>query len=75
MRYLCGEWERACAAVAREHPEESSAVVTERVLKAWEPYLPEILARVPSDDLRALLDSYASMMATLRVGVMPYTAV
>jgi uncharacterized NAD(P)/FAD-binding protein YdhS len=74
MRYLCREWERARAAVAREHPEESQVVIAERVLKAWEPYLPEILARVPSDDLRALLDSYASMVATLRVGVMPYTA-
>jgi uncharacterized NAD(P)/FAD-binding protein YdhS len=74
MRYLCREWERARAAVAREHPEESPAVVTERVLKAWEPHLPEILARVPSGDLRALLDSYGSAVATLRVGVMPYTA-
>ena len=46
-RYLLGEWERACAAVVREHPEESPAVVTERVMKAWEPYLPGILARVP----------------------------
>jgi uncharacterized NAD(P)/FAD-binding protein YdhS len=74
MRYLCREWERARAAVAREHPEEPPAVATERVLKAWEPYLPAILARVPADDLRALLDSYGSMVASLRVGVMPYTA-
>lgn len=74
MRYLCREWERARAAVAREHPDEPLTVITERVLKAWEPYLPEILARVPSDDLRALLDSYGSMVATLRVGVMSYTA-
>lgn len=74
IRYLRGEWERACAIVAREHPEESPAVVTERVLKAWEPYLPAILARVPSADLRALLDSYGSLLAMLRVGVMPYTA-
>jgi uncharacterized NAD(P)/FAD-binding protein YdhS len=73
-RYLRDEWERACAAVAREHPEESPAVITERVLKAWEPYLPGILARVPSDDLRALLDSYGSLLAVLRVGVMPYAA-
>ncbi len=48
--------------------------MTERVLKSWEPYLPEILARVPSDDLRALLDKYGSLVAMLRVGVMPYTA-
>jgi uncharacterized NAD(P)/FAD-binding protein YdhS len=74
MRYLCREWERARAAVAREHPEEPPAVITERVLKAWEPYLPGILARVPSDDLRALLDSYGSTIASLRVGILPYTA-
>jgi hypothetical protein len=74
IRYLRGEWERACAMVVREHPEESPAVVTERVLKAWEPYLPAILDRVPSADLRALLDSYGSLLAMLRVGVMPYTA-
>jgi uncharacterized NAD(P)/FAD-binding protein YdhS len=74
IRYLREEWERACAIVAREHPEEPQAVVTERVLKSWEPYLPAILARVPSADLRALLDSYGSLVAMLRVGVMPYTA-
>ena len=74
MRYLCREWERAVADAASQHPEEAPAVLTERVLKAWEPYLPEILARVPSEDLRALLDRYASTVATLRVGVMPYTA-
>lgn len=74
MRYLCREWERALAVVARAHPEESPEVLTERVLKAWEPYLPEILARVPTGDLRVLLDRYGSMVATLRVGVMPYTA-
>jgi 2-polyprenyl-6-methoxyphenol hydroxylase-like FAD-dependent oxidoreductase len=74
IRYLREEWQRACATVAREYPEEPPAVVTERVLKSWEPYLPEILAPVPSADLRALLDKYGSLLATLRVGVMPYTA-
>jgi uncharacterized NAD(P)/FAD-binding protein YdhS len=73
-RYLRAEWERACAVVAREHPEESPAVVTERVMKAWEPYLPAILARVPSEDLRTLLNSYASLLAVLRVGVLPYAS-
>jgi uncharacterized NAD(P)/FAD-binding protein YdhS len=74
IRYLRSEWDRACAIVTREHPEEPPAVVTERVMKSWEPYLPEILARVPSADLRALLDQYGSLLAMLRVGVMPYTA-
>ena len=69
-----GEWDRACAIMASEHPEESPAVVTERVLKSWEPYLPEILAGIPTADLRGLLDRYGSLVARLRVGVMSYTA-
>lgn len=67
------EWARACAAVARDHPDVSPVVVTERVSKSWEPYLPEILRRVPSADLRALLDSYGSLLATLRVSAVAYT--
>jgi uncharacterized NAD(P)/FAD-binding protein YdhS len=74
VQYFCRELQRARAIAAREHPDESPVVLTERVLKAWEPHLPEILARVPPEDLRALLDSYGSMVASLRVGVMPYTA-
>jgi uncharacterized NAD(P)/FAD-binding protein YdhS len=74
VRRLRDEWERACAAVTREHPDVSPAVVTERVAKAWEPYLPEIIAGIPAADLRALLDSHGSLLAVLRVGVMAYTA-
>ncbi|MFC7563300.1 FAD/NAD(P)-binding protein [Actinomadura namibiensis] len=72
VRRLRDEWERACAAVAREHPAVDPLVVTERVAKSWEPHLPEALARVPSDDLRALLDGYGSLLATLRVGAVAY---
>jgi uncharacterized NAD(P)/FAD-binding protein YdhS len=72
-RCVRSEWDRACAVVASEHPEEA-AVVAERVLKSWEPHLPEILAGIPAADLRALLDRYGSLVARLRVGVMPYTA-
>lgn len=73
-RRLRDAWEQACLRVVSEHPEISAAVVTERVSKSWEPYLPEILARIPSEDLRALLDRYGSLLAALRVGVMAYTA-
>ncbi|MDL4820982.1 FAD/NAD(P)-binding protein [Actinomadura sp. OS1-43] len=66
------EWERACAIVAREHPATPPAVLTERIAKSWEPHLPEVLARVPSSDLRALLDGSASLLATLRVGAVAY---
>lgn len=66
------EWERACAIVAREHPTVALSVVTERIAKSWEPHLPGILARVPSSDLRALLDSHGSLLATLRVSAVAY---
>jgi uncharacterized NAD(P)/FAD-binding protein YdhS len=71
---LRDEWERACASVAREHPDVSPAVVTERVAKSWEPHLPAIMAGIPAADLRALLDGYGSLLAVLRVGVMAYTS-
>ena len=74
VRRLVAEWERACLRVLREHPEISMAVVTERVSKSWEPHLPDILARIPAADLRALLDRYGSLLAVLRVGVMAYTS-
>jgi uncharacterized NAD(P)/FAD-binding protein YdhS len=73
VRLVRSEWERACAIVAKQHPDVSHAVVTERVSKSWEPYLPAVLARVPSSDLRALLDSYGTLLATLRVGAVAYT--
>ncbi|CRK56543.1 Hydroxyacylglutathione hydrolase [Alloactinosynnema sp. L-07] len=74
VRRFKNEWKRACDLVAREHPDVSPAVVTERVSKSWEPYLPGILARIPTADLCALLDGYGSLLAVLRVGVMAYTA-
>lgn len=73
VRRVKDEWERACAIAAREYPEVAQAVITERVSKSWEPHLPEVLARVPTSDLRALLDSYGSLLATLRVGAVAYT--
>jgi hypothetical protein len=48
-------------------------VVSERVSKSWEPHLPEILERIPSFDLHALLDRYGSLLATLRVCAVAYT--
>ncbi|MEU4448032.1 FAD/NAD(P)-binding protein [Actinosynnema sp. NPDC050801] len=73
VRRFRAEWDRACAVVTREHPEVAPDVVTERVAKSWEPYLPAILERIPTDELRALLDSYGSLLAVLRVSAMAYT--
>jgi uncharacterized NAD(P)/FAD-binding protein YdhS len=67
------EWETACAAVREEHPEIDQMVVTERVAKAWEPHLPMIIDRIPTDDLRRLLDDFGTQIAAFRVGAVRYT--
>ncbi|MGM1065695.1 FAD/NAD(P)-binding protein, partial [Saccharothrix sp. Mg75] len=73
VRLVEREWARARATIAREHPDVPPAVVTERISKAWEPHLSPVLARIPTDDLRALLDRYGSLLATLRVSAVAYT--
>ncbi|WP_123746763.1 FAD/NAD(P)-binding protein [Saccharothrix texasensis] len=73
VRRFREEWDRACTVLTREHPEISPVVVTERVAKSWEPYLPAILERIPTDELRALLDGYGTLLAVLRVSAMSYT--
>jgi uncharacterized NAD(P)/FAD-binding protein YdhS/phosphohistidine swiveling domain-containing protein len=67
------EWERACSSVVRDHPEVHPVVVAERVGKAWEPYLPEAIERIPSAELRGLLDEFSTAIAALRVGAVEYT--
>lgn len=67
------EWETACGAVRGDHPGMDRTVVTERVAKAWEPYLPKIIERIPTDELRRLLDDFGTQIAALRVGAVPYT--
>jgi uncharacterized NAD(P)/FAD-binding protein YdhS len=73
VRRFRAEWDRACSVLTDQHPEISPVVVTERVAKSWEPYLPAILERIPTDELRALLDGYGSLLAVLRVSAMAYT--
>jgi uncharacterized NAD(P)/FAD-binding protein YdhS len=70
---LVQEWERTCDFVKRNHPDEHPDVVWERVAKAWEVHLPEIMQDMPDDDLRELLDQYGTLIANLRVGAMSYT--
>ncbi|MFH9862947.1 FAD/NAD(P)-binding protein [Streptomyces sp. NPDC017202] len=67
------EWETACSSVARQRPDVLPAVVAERVTKAWEPYLPEIIERIPSPELRSLLDEFSTVIAAFRVGAVQYT--
>ncbi|MGW1296264.1 FAD/NAD(P)-binding protein [Streptomyces sp. NPDC002533] len=67
------EWHRACATVREKHPHIASAIVSERVAKAWEPYLPAAIEQIPTDELRCLLDDFATPIAALRVGAVQYT--
>lgn len=67
------EWKAACSTVVREHPDVSPVVVAERVVKAWEPHLPEAIERIPTAELRGLLDEFGTALAALRVGVLEYT--
>ncbi|MEV4560582.1 FAD/NAD(P)-binding protein [Kitasatospora sp. NPDC049285] len=67
------EWEAACAIVSREFPDVAPQVVAERVSKAWEPHLPAALERIPSPELRALLDEFGTAIAAIRVGAVQYT--
>ncbi|WP_069170209.1 FAD/NAD(P)-binding protein [Streptomyces griseus] len=66
-------WRTACATVREHHPDIASAVVSERVAKAWEPYLPEAIERIPTDELRNLLDEFATTIAASRVGAVEHT--
>ncbi|GHE05040.1 pyridine nucleotide-disulfide oxidoreductase [Streptomyces alanosinicus] len=66
-------WETACSTVARDHPGVHPAVIAERVAKAWEPYLPEAIERIPSAELRRLLDEFGTAIAAYRVGAVEYT--
>ncbi len=70
---VADEWRTACATLEREHPDIDPVIVAERVTKAWEPYLPEAIDRIPTRELRSLLDEFGTTIAALRVGAMDYT--
>lgn len=67
------EWDAACAALTHQHPGMDPAIVTERVAKAWEPYLPAAIKQIPDDELRGLLDEFSTPISSLRVCAVEYT--
>ncbi|MEU4216662.1 FAD/NAD(P)-binding protein [Actinoplanes sp. NPDC026623] len=67
------EWESACATVRDEHPEIDRRIIAERAAKAWEPHLPAIIDRIPTGELRGLLNDFSTQIASLRVGAVRYT--
>jgi uncharacterized NAD(P)/FAD-binding protein YdhS len=71
-RFLA-EWRVACAKVEAEHPGIDPVIVAERVAKAWEPYLPAAFERIPTAELRGLLDEFGTVFGAARVGALAYT--
>lgn len=67
------EFEYLCTWLARERPEIPAEVYSERILKAWEPFIPELVSLVPPLSLRHLLQEYNTVISNMRVGVMADT--
>lgn len=67
------EWEAAWSVVTQKYPDVDRSVVAERIVKAWEPHLPAIVERIPSGELRRLLDEFGTVIAAFRVGAVAYT--
>lgn len=65
-------WQKETTRIGRRHPGMAAAVVAERITKAWEPYIPELISRMPREDVQSLLRDYATLIATHRVSAMSY---
>lgn len=72
IRDVQEEWEYLCDWLAKEHPDVQQSVYSERILKAWEPYVVELVKMVPPNKVKHLLQDYNTLISNLRVGAMPY---
>jgi len=72
IRDVQEEWEYLCDWLAKEHPDVQQSVYSERILKAWEPYVVELVKMVPPNKVKQLLQDYNTLISNLRVGAMPY---
>ena len=63
------------AAVKKEllltRPDIDEKLASERILKAWEPYVPELVSALPPPDVRRALRMYKSLLTTTRIGTVP----
>ena len=66
------EWTHLCGWLKAVHPEIPESIYGERILKAWEPYVAELVSIVPAPDVKYLLDHYNALISNLRVAAMPY---
>ncbi len=66
------EWAYLHDWLAKEHPNIQPSVYSERILKAWEPYVVELVEMVAPSDVKHLLHDYNTLISNLRVGAMRY---
>jgi uncharacterized NAD(P)/FAD-binding protein YdhS len=64
------EYEYLRGVLTKEHNVDP-AVLAERVMKAWEPYVAELAERMAPKDLQQLFDTYKSLIVTSRTSTVP----
>lgn len=55
----------------RERPDLNPVVYPERILKAWEPYIAELVQRLSPEDVQQLLSIFGPLAITSRAGTLP----
>ncbi len=66
-------WEKACAEIRAKDPAvvKNPPLISERVLKAMEPHIAELMAKMSAADVQAGLAKYGSLITSSRIGVVP----
>lgn len=55
----------------QEKPEINEVILSERIIKAWEPYVVELMRLLPDDEVKDLLTQFKSLIVTKRIGTIP----
>lgn len=55
----------------RERSDIAEVILSERILKAWEPYVVELVECLSTEDVKQLLKIYMTLIVTSRIGTVP----
>lgn len=67
-RRIINEYQKAEAALP-----DDGRLKSEEIMLAWEAAIPAIVSRMPEAVVKTLLDRYGSLLATMRLGLLPET--